>query len=655
MLLTLLGLGALFGLLQNPYWVPSGDSEFYIAIARDMARGLGYQWNGQPVAMSPPGWPLVMAAVMKISPYFLPLKLMTMSCMIGALICAYWIIVRFVSPQKATFVILLTATLTYVYQSTFWLISESLFCLVSIGALLLAFQIREGRRQWWRIALVVLLAGAAVSVRWAGVLSALPIVAALFDRDDVFERLKHWATNLSKVLRSDRCLQSAILVCAFTLFSFFALRFATKPPAGSDSVVLAATASGEEDEEGDATVVTDPAATQGTTLPASGPASPPFTGMDKQGTTSYKLLTETTAGKGYDDRLLGWGKWFSWLFWQPFRAAAGSVLIEGLASVVGWMVICLLMVVSWTGLLERRWIWPAVTAYSLALAMLWPVANARYLVPVAFLIALGAINAIELLKTQRFWWSIWLGMAAVFGLYAVFPFHLFPSLQVHPPDGVPPMIACLIMATVTGLPRAIELWKHESQEPLRLLLLRLSLITFVGITLLTNLTLWAVDVYVARSGDFYADYEAGINQNLIAAARYINSDPAVRDGQIVVTPEYSNLNRKRSSLFGLRATVLLTGKSVISLPAKWRKYPPGSKLSRFMNLYDMKYYIHQTPVSPWRVWHFRVAWWQVMRTGDVPDVDVPSGWELWRFDELGTMTQIQLEPSSNWPTRVPGL
>src|SRR5439155_14318727 len=121
---------AIYGLLQNRYWVPSGDSEVYISIARNLARGDGYKFNGQPVAMVPPGWPVVMAGVMKLTPYFLPLKLMAMSCMIGFFAIGYWIARRFVSPTKAAAVILLTSILSVVYPATYWLVSEGLFCLL---------------------------------------------------------------------------------------------------------------------------------------------------------------------------------------------------------------------------------------------------------------------------------------------------------------------------------------------------------------------------------------------------------------------------------------------------------------------------------------------------------------------------------------------
>src|SRR6185295_11272654 len=57
--ITIASLICIYALLQNRYWVPSGDSEVYISIARNIARGDGYTFNGQPVQMVPPGWPVV--------------------------------------------------------------------------------------------------------------------------------------------------------------------------------------------------------------------------------------------------------------------------------------------------------------------------------------------------------------------------------------------------------------------------------------------------------------------------------------------------------------------------------------------------------------------------------------------------------------------
>ena len=128
---------------------------------------------------------MVLSLVMRFTTAFLPLKLLTMGCMWGALAISYWICRRFVTAGWAAFVIFSMASLSHVYQATFWLISEGLFCLITSWALLLTFHIKEragverGKEGWWRIALLAVLCSVAVLVRWAGVLGVLPIGAIL--------------------------------------------------------------------------------------------------------------------------------------------------------------------------------------------------------------------------------------------------------------------------------------------------------------------------------------------------------------------------------------------------------------------------------------------------------------------------------------------
>ncbi|HWP40165.1 MAG TPA: hypothetical protein VNL70_04520, partial [Tepidisphaeraceae bacterium] len=169
--------------LQNRWWVPGGDSEVYIAIARNLALGKGYLFNGQPVSMVPPGWSLVLAWLMKLSPSFLLLKLVNMGCMFGALAIGYWICRRFAGPALSALVIVTSGILSHIYSLTFWLHSDALFCLISAAALLLAMQINQRvqhRSWWWRSLLLVLLCAAGVYVRWAGIFTWLLVAAALY-------------------------------------------------------------------------------------------------------------------------------------------------------------------------------------------------------------------------------------------------------------------------------------------------------------------------------------------------------------------------------------------------------------------------------------------------------------------------------------------
>src|SRR6478672_4285865 len=174
--ITMAVIVAMYLLLVNPYWVPGGDSELYLAAGRSLALGEGYRFNGQHVNISPPGWPLVLAGVMKIHPTFAAIKLVTLFCMAGALSLWYWLLLRFTAPRIAALVTLATAVTSHVYSLSFWAHSDALFCLLALGAMVVACQINEGRPHvWWRVAALALLCAAATFVRWAAVLQWLLI------------------------------------------------------------------------------------------------------------------------------------------------------------------------------------------------------------------------------------------------------------------------------------------------------------------------------------------------------------------------------------------------------------------------------------------------------------------------------------------------
>jgi hypothetical protein len=594
---------AFYGLLQNPYWVPGGDSEAYTSSARDMALGMGFRFNGQPVAMFPPGWPAAMAAVMKVSPYFLPLKLMTMLSMAGALAIGYWIARRFVSPQRAAMVILATAIVSHMFQCTFWLMSEGLFCLVSAASLLVALQISQGRREAWRIALLALLCAGAVMVRWAGVVG-LGLVAAILVSGSIRQMLAipawmalmaligigvtgglgaaGWAaaggaaiyvayTAVAWKPWQHREFAAAAIVALVTFGTFFALREILEVTPEEAAASAEFGGAGEiVDQEIVATA-------------------------DEQATKGYDIVTGSKGGGGYRGRVLGWGRWFSFFYWQPFRAAAGNVALNLMANLLGWVLIALLLITAWAAARRRQWLWLALVGYCGILAANWPNPNSRYLVPIAFLLTLGIVLAAD----QLIAWA-------------------------------------------------------ASERARRVV--RGALYVFIGSVAVCNIALWAVEVRIARASDFYASYEAGLNQNLITAARHLYERGDVGDKQIAVSGKYRNMNRQRYSPYGLRAMSLLTGKAIVSVPNRYvtRDGRPTVTLNRWLYKRGIRYYLAQPPVSPWRVWHFRVPWWQEYRTG-MPVEEMESGWQMYRVDGAEEARRVHLPPSRGWPRRVPGL
>ena len=77
------------------------------------------------------------------------------------------------------------------------------------------------------------------------------------------------------------------------------------------------------------------------------------------------------------------------------------------------------------------------------------------------------------------------------------------------------------------------------------------------------------------------------------------------------------------------------------------------ELRKWLRSQDVKWYIHQNEVSPWRVWHFRLDWYQKWQIGKV-DAEPKISWQLYRVN--GTDLIPVKVPSKCQPvTRVPGL
>lgn len=349
--------------LQNRYWVPGGDSDFYVAIARSMAHGLGFRYNGLSVAICPPGWPWVMAELMKITPEFLVLKLTAMLGMLLSLVVSYFIALRFARPATAGIATILCGLLMPVYSLTYFLHSEGLYCLASTLALLMALRIREGHGKWpTRIALL-LLCVAIPLVRWAGVFQLLPIVAVLLaGRWGVAWRNRHWKMALACFL----VITGTWIVTRQALSLTKAEQEAIKD------------AGGGSETESDADDVPAEAANV---------AIAPISKEDNHG-----IVAE------YAQRFLRSGKWFAWLLWQPTRFASVNRYADLLITLLGWIVILMLAALVVVAARRGEWLWLSLALYCGGLCMNWPNPNARYFVPVAPLIVLGLFVIIQIAR-----------------------------------------------------------------------------------------------------------------------------------------------------------------------------------------------------------------------------------------------------------------
>lgn len=573
-------IAVLWGALINPYWVPSGDGDAYVAVARNLVKAdtfaRGFTYNGEPFRIAPPGWPLVLSMLIRISAEFWFIKLSMMLMMLGSLVATYLIAIRYVSPRVAAGVIVLTALLQPVYTMVIFTHTEALFCLIGSWMLYFAMRIREGERGRGLVWAILGLGLAASLVRWTGPLHG-PLVASILLSFGFWRRPNaRWIT-----------VGALAAVMGLTLYGTYGgvqwlTRMSTPPYGNVDLSPLTTTQSTQE------------------LPPENFEAMAPSLSSEEEGEPMSEQMALRVAEAGH---------WYSWLLWQPNRflhvaARKGSVLVhvgDYVALAVGWAVIGLLIYTA-AGSARRGDLLPlAVVCYGLALTVLWDNINSRYLVPIAPLILLFVIVALQRLDVRMVRW---------------------------------PRRAVGAIAWV-----------------------------FVGTIALVNGSLWGIEVTVAHADDFYETYEAGANAELIAICDYLRTH-ATHGENIAVSRRYTNFNSTRYSNFGPRTAVLLTDLRVTVLPDSktgfdWQNLASVSRYARFARKEDLDFTIFQEESTPWRVQHFKLpASLQAQLSGE-PAGEPSGGWKLYHLTSDGIQTRqlhaVEVEKPHAWrPRRVPG-
>lgn len=637
--------------LLNPYWVPSGDGDLYVAIARSIALGEGYKFNGQQVNICPPGWPVLLAGIMQVSPTFLAFKLVMIVAMTAQLGMWYWLLRRMVAPLVAGAAVAISAALPHVYSLTFWTHTEAVYCALSTGAMLIALQIAERRGGvGWRVPLLLALCAGCVVIRWAGVLQVLTIGACLM------HGRAWWRLGDRRVLGRWLVAGGGVAIAAST---FFILR--SELALTREQAIAAAEAGAVFDE----TVQVAQATTE----------------SQRVDLVNFPLDRKRTAAEEMYRRVAEGGRWFSWFYWQPFRFLSSVSAVAWVDVAVGWIAISVLTVAVVLGCRRREWIWLGAAAYCAALVLNWPNANARYLVPLAPLLVAGIVVGLKasfVRWTRSDSWELFaiggLLASAIVGLAlqqvpSVFPY----QFTLIPLWTVAAIWAFRLLAIGRG-----EVFARRSARAIGW--------AFVVGVIACSGVLYAIDLAVARSNRFYDRYEAGFHEELIAACYQLNQ-MNLGDGDVAVSEKYQNLGRTRKSKYAVRAAALLTNRVVLTVPDKLAGEPVRSDLLRWCQRRDVDYYLHQKPNVPWRVWHFVLPRWLNQKLVKDPLPADTGGWTLyalayqrvpaapplfggpptmptiptpipatvplWEYRRSASM--IELPKVRGWPTRVPGV
>lgn len=175
-----LAIFVIFGLLHVLFYNRierlGSDSSVYIVLAENLRTGAGYQFNGTPHTIYPPGFPILLAGIGTLfgnTSYELLVRWMPIFSSVG-LVCWYFVL-RLAAERKAAAVACLLAatTVTWFVMNTGGVLSESAY-IASTGAAALSLTLLISRR---RHALLdaILVAGtifftiASVMIRSAGI------------------------------------------------------------------------------------------------------------------------------------------------------------------------------------------------------------------------------------------------------------------------------------------------------------------------------------------------------------------------------------------------------------------------------------------------------------------------------------------------------
>ena len=197
---------------------------------------------------------------------------------------------------------------------------------------------------------------------------------------------------------------------------------------------------------------------------------------------------DLTAAQEYAGRAANLPGWFAWGPFVPLRFVAGLGTIGPiLNNVVGGLTAALVAVAAWRGARRGRWLLAGVAGYVLALCVLWPHVNNRYVVPVLPFLIGGVFEGLDVLRG-----------GAKRGFRG-------------------------------GVARVLKL-------------------AFVAAVLFVNGFMWSVDAWIARSPtavDFYSRYEAGVHLSLIeAAAELRKRADAHEPGVVAASERYENLRER---------------------------------------------------------------------------------------------------------------
>lgn len=178
-----------------PTWWPTPDSALHLSIARSLANGEGYQFNGQPHNIVPPGFPVMLAGLGPpdgIGQGFFVHNLLVVLCGLAALWLMYLAISRLSDRRSALAVVLVLGISYRFYQNSHRILSDMPATLAVWAMLYAALRYQTARWPW--LAMAAVMAFAAMAIRIPSALAIGPIaLGVILDRSVGEHRGRRWA------------------------------------------------------------------------------------------------------------------------------------------------------------------------------------------------------------------------------------------------------------------------------------------------------------------------------------------------------------------------------------------------------------------------------------------------------------------------------
>ena len=332
------------------------------------------------------------------------------------------------------------------------------------------------------------------------------------------------------------------------------------------------------------------AAPQGVFVPSVEEAVSPNANLGKLswtvGAEQPRLVGRRTWGfVGY--RLATLGRWIPRLFWPVFSSKPIDK-VYGADNIIGWGMLACFLVAMPGALRARNWLYLGTLGYLVVLSAWCTRPVARYLVVVAPLLILGMLDGLAVLRDR---------------------FGSVKSMRVA---------------------------------------LKTIAIVWVGSTLLANVTLWAVDVWVAQGGKYYDRFHGGEDGELVDIAAYLNQQ-GIHHWQVAINESRIDVSGPQSNTPSLRLLYVMTGRCMGVLPTKTATVPQDPKAAAWAVSRNVRYVVWRPDTSPWRLWHFRMPAYQQWRTHEL--VAWRPMYELYEVTPTG-LSKVELVRRRDWQDHV---